>query len=751
MSPLFVLLSMLPASAGEGMWRPEQAPKLAEELKALGATGVDAATLGKLDGKPLGAIVDLDVCSGAFVTPDGLIATAYHCISDALQYASNNSEDLFRDGFYAKTRGDERSGGPSLVVKVTLSTEDVGTQVLSGVRKLDGRARFAQIDGNIRDIVARCESEEGIHCEVANYGGVEYQLVRQLELTDIRLVYAPPLDVGYFGGDDDNWQWPRHSGDFAFVRAYARADNKPGAYSPDNQPYRPVQYLPVAPIGPKPGEFVMVAGYPGGTYRWSSAAEFDHAQSDEFPRDLKTAREQIALLQFLGDRDQSLAPKVAPQIFQLSNDALYWEGNLIAFKRSNLEDRKWEFEGDLAKWIAADPTRTERFGDVLDRMGGLQAEEGAVSERESVAAAMRNNSLLLDSALTLYQLAVESKKPDKDRPAGFQNRDRPEIAARLGVRDAAYDFRIDQAQLRYFLQRALTLPKGLRIAELDAWFEAQGGKGTLDQRLDDILADLYANEDLADPDRRASLMDTTPWFLAQTGNPWFKLAEALNPYYERVAQQKRIRDAAWQELRPRYTQAIREFYPEARPRYQATINSFAPGLFYDDANDTLRITIGKVDGYVPRDGLIAAAQTSVLGIPEKTLDDPYHAPPALLAAIEGKNWGPYADPKLGSVVANYVTTLDTARGSSGSPTIDAQGRFVGIIFDGNYESMAADWAFEDHVTRSIHTDVAYMLWYLDAVAGADGLLTELGITPSLPTVTATQSPTTSPSGGTLFR
>lgn len=746
MTPILLVMA-LQAQANEGMWRPEQIPQLTEELEAMGVKAPEK--FAALDQAPLNAIVDMDHCSGAFVSADGLVATAYHCISDALQYASKPGEDLFEGGFHAPTREEERSAGPTLVLKVTVSVEDVGQQVLAGTRKLEGKLRFDQIAKNQRDIVARCEADAGLHCEVASYGqGAEYQLVKQVELRDVRLVYAPPLDVGYFGGDRDNWQWPRHSGDFAFVRVYADKDNVSDHFATDNRPYAPAGWLPVATTGPKPGDSVMVAGYPGGTFRWRTAAEFDFAQEDDYPRRVRTARDVLAVLQLQVDRWPDLSSKVAPHAFNLNNDVQYLDGNLQAFRRSGLQSRKWAFEQDLGAWIAADPLRAERFGDVLDTVHRLQAEEAATAERDHVAGELRDASVMLESALTLYELALESRKADKQRRAGFQNRDRPDIAARFEAMDAGYDERVDRALLRYFLLRATELPSGLRIAELDAWLEREGS-GTAEQRVDAALAKLYAHEELSDVAKRRALMETSPWFLLQSGDPWFKLAEALYPYFERTRRQHETRQAEWMSVRPRYIAAVQEFVP-TRPRYLPTVGQFAPGLFYHDANGTLRVTFGRVDGYNPRDGLIAAAHTTVSGIREKATASPYEAPGVLLAAIDGGEWGPYADPKLGEVGVNYVTTLDTARGSSGSATIDAQGRWVGLIFDGNYESMAADWVFDDRITRSIHTDAAYVLWYLDAVAGADGLLTELGLKPALATVTAPEGTAPRPGGDPMI-
>jgi hypothetical protein len=235
---------------------------------------------------------------------------------------------------------------------------------------------------------------------------------------------------------------------------------------------------------------------------------------------------------------------------------------------------------------------------------------------------------------------------------------------------------------------------------------------------------LYVNEGLSDADHRRSLMDSTSWYLTHHGNPWFELASALHPYFARVEQDTHARVAEIRSLKPLYMRAVGEYVRATRVENGAA-------SFYPDANGTLRLTYGQVKGYSPRDGVQAASHTSLRGILEKEGDKPFDAPPALIAAIQDGDWGSYQDEGMQSVPVNFVSTLDTARGSSGSATMDADGHWVGLIFDGNYEAMVSDWVYDDQLTRSIHTDAAYVLWYLDAVAGADALLRELGKEPEL--------------------
>ena len=224
-------------------------------------------------------------------------------------------------------------------------------------------------------------------------------------------------------------------------------------------------------------------------------------------------------------------------------------------------------------------------------------------------------------------------------------------------------------------------------------------------------------------------MGTSPWYLEHSDNPWFELAAALYPWLERTEAEERAREAEWREVMPRYISALQAFIPDNRPRYLASRDQVRPGVFYPDANGTLRITAGKVDGYFPRDGLIAAPHTTLAGLRHRAGPPPYDAPRQVLAAIAEGADGPYADSDVDGVPVNYLTTLDTARGSSGSATMNAEGEFVGVIFDGNYEAIASDWFFDEQMTRSIHTDLRYILWYLDRVAGATALLQELGQEP----------------------
>jgi hypothetical protein len=730
------LLSSGTALANEGMWRPDQLPDFQSEFDSMNAE-IRAEEWADIKSGPLGSLLDLSGCSAAFVSPDGLVATAFHCIWPHLQFASRDGENLIEDGFYAATQQEERWGGPSGRVRLTLSVKDVTDDVMAGTKKLDGKARATQVADNRKKLVKRCESEVGIHCSVVSFDhGTVYRLTKQREYKDIRVVYSPPRNVGYFGGDSDNWHWPRHSADFAFIRVYATPSNQPTGHQLGNVPYHPAVYLPVAK-GPSPGDFVLVAGYPARTFRWLTAAEIDYAQNEDYPRRVETNLEVLHILRQSADRYRDVGQKVQGRVLSLNNQTQYLEGNLDAFRKLHAVSQKWAFEKDLSQWIIADGERAERFGNTLDQIHALHAEQTATDGRNHVAREMRRHTLMYNVSLRLYKLSKEARKKDADRQSGYQNRDRPEFAEWLDTIDAEYDWRVDQQVLRYFLLRALSLPEGLRIPEMDAWFASLPHTGTVEQRIDKELERLYIhNIELTDADKRRSLMDTSPWFLESSGNPWFNLAARMHPFYERQRDNEEARSGDWREARAQYITALKEFIPAARPRFAR--GQILQGLYYSDANRTLRVTFGKVDGYFPRDGLIAAPRSRLEGILEKHGPGDYDTHPPLLQAIRDRDYGNYADPTLDSVSVNFLSTVDTSLGNSGSPTINDKGEWVGILFDGNYESMSGDWLFEERLTRSIHTDSSYVLWYLDAVEGATSLLKELGFERSVGVQPATE-------------
>ena len=348
--------------ADEGMWMPQQIPQLAAKLKSMGFQG-DPKAFADLTGQPMGAVVSLGGCTASFVSPDGLIVTNHHCVTGALQFNSTPERDLLANGYLAKTREDELPNGPGARVFVTTRVTEVTGAITGNLDStLTDRQRYDAIDRRLKERVAACE-KGGLRCSVPSFfEGLKYFEIAQLEIKDVRLVYAPAEGIGVFGGETDNWRWPRHTGDWSFYRAYVGKDGQPAAYSKENVPYHPKHWLTVAAGGVKPGDLVFVVGYPGRTQRHQTYAEVNATTEWAMPRAIRNAEEQLAILDKLARQDKGLALKVAGRVQGLNNGLTNTRGVLEGLVKGGSLERKQEAEQGLAGWIAAEsgPTAAVR-------------------------------------------------------------------------------------------------------------------------------------------------------------------------------------------------------------------------------------------------------------------------------------------------------------------------------------------------------------------------------------------------------
>lgn len=709
-----------PVHAEEGKWMPQQIPALAAQLKAMGFTG-DAAAFADLTGHPMGAIVSLGGCTGSFVSPEGLIATNHHCVTGSLQYNSTPENNLLLNGFLAKTRAEELSTGPGSRVFVTVAVTSVTNEITGTLDPtLDDRRRHDLIDQRVKARTSACEAG-GLRCRVASFfEGLEYFEIAQLEIPDVRLVYAPAEGIGNFGGETDNWRWPRHTGDWSFYRAYVGRDGKPAPYSTDNVPYAPQRWLKVQPAGVREGDLVFVAGYPGRTQRLQTYGEVKEAVEWTFPRTIRTFEEQIEVLEALAREDPALAIKSAGRLQGLQNTLTNRKGMLHGLVKGGLLAQKADTERQLAAWIATDPARQQEYGDVLPALAALQSEVEATRERDSVLGQLFAASPLLNAAHTAHLLSIEKAKTrDADREAGFQERDWSRLRDAQERVQRSLDPRLDRALLRYWMGHAAALPADQRIAGLDRQVGLSAGLPQADreQAIDAYLDRLLAGTTLADKDRRLALFDTPTAGIVASDDTFVALALALHPLSQenREAGKRRLGQAS-----------------RVRPRYAKVLLEQAGGLVAPDANSTLRVTYGQVKGRAnASDGVDYRAFTTLAGVEQKhTGEGEFAAPGAQLAAIRALREGrtsPFVDSGLGDVPVNFLSTVDITGGNSGSPTLDGRGDFVGLVFDGTYDTVASDYVFDPVRTRSIHVDVRYLLWTMAEVDGATHLLDEMGI------------------------
>jgi hypothetical protein len=721
-------LALFTAAAVEaegGMWLPRQMPLLADELRAAGLQ-VDPAKLSDLLSHPMNAIVSLGGCSASFVSPDGLLVTNHHCIVSHLQYNSTPERDLLTNGFLARAQGEEILASPGARVFVTTAIRDVTGDVLGGLDGLGDGERHDAIERREKELIAACEAPGGVRCKVAAYfAGLEYELQTQMEIRDVRLVYAPAAGVGNFGGEVDNWMWPRHTGDFGFLRAYVGPDGKAADPSPGNVPYRPQHYLRLAEEDLDPGDLVLVVGYPGRTFRHQTAAETRADEELHMPAGIRHRRALLAILEQAGEGNRAVAIKNASRIRGLANYLKKFQGTLEGFRRGGLLAAREADERRVREALGGDPAALARFDAALAELDRHLQRELASRERDEVLEWLAVASPLLTEAQRLHRLALERGRPDAEREPGFQERDLAVLEGRVRRAQALLEPGSDRAGLRHFLLLAAALPAGQRIAPLDSMLRATGA-ATPEAQVDALLARLYGGTRLGDLETRLAMFRDTLDTLLARGDTMIELAAALWPVQAEVEAREEEIWGAHSRLRPEYMRGLMRLHD---------------GKLAPDANGTLRVSIGKVEGYVPRDGMRYTPQTTIAGVLEKhTGEPPFVAPARLMQAARERQHGPYADPNLGTLPVDFLSTAVVTNGSSGSATLDAQGRLCGLAFDGNYEAMGTDYVVMPELTRTIHVDLRYMLWVMDRVDGARRLLAEMGVEPSFADAVAAGAP-----------
>ena len=701
------------AYADEGMWMPQQLPQVAKQLKAAGLK-LDPAALTKLTEFPMGAIVSLGGCSASFVSPQGLVATNHHCVYGSVAHNSTKENDLLANGFLAKTFAEELPASPGSRIFVTKDVRNVSDKIIGAdVAKLTGKKRSDAIEKNQKTLVAECEKDEGHRCTVsAYYGGLEFYLIKQLEIRDVRLVHAPPAGVGKFGGDTDNWMWPRHTGDYGFYRAYVSKDGKAADFSKDNVPYLPKLSLKLAKEGVKEGDFVMALGYPGRTNRHRLPSEVAYTFDWNYPAFVKISGENLAIIARETQDNADTKLKYAGQVAGINNYYKNRQGMLDSYAGSDFLARKTKEHDELKAWVNATPARKKEYAVDIEQIEKLIAERDADNKRDFFLG--YSQPRLLTSARSLYRLANESTKPDAERKAGYQVRDLPRFKSSVAAVERSYDEKVDKALVLNSLAKYAALPQNQRRASFDA---AIGIKdGMTPAQLSAVIDTLYAGSKLGNKEERAAWLERKPEDFKASKDSFIQAAVAM---YEPGLKL----EAEEEELGGNIQQAYAN-YMKAKIAYMKSKGQ----AVYPDANSTLRVTFGRIEARDHgADGTTWSAFTTVNGVAAKaTGSGEFNAPATQLAAIKAKDFGKYVDPKLKTVPVNYLATLDITGGNSGSAALNAKGEFIGLAFDGTLDSIISDWDYNKANTRSIQVDLRYMLWNMKHVDKADNLLKEMG-------------------------
>ncbi|WP_369679801.1 S46 family peptidase [Janthinobacterium sp. PC23-8] len=709
--PVALMGAFAGVQADEGQWQPHQLPQLKAELKRVGIE-IPAEKLADLSKHPMSAIVSLGGCSAAFVSNAGLVVTNHHCAYGAVQRNSTPEHNYITDGFLARTRSAELPGGPNSLVYVTDKVENVSERVLKGLTaSMTGRARHEAVEKRIKDLIAECETDKMYRCSVpAFHRGLEYYRIRQMMIRDVRLVYAPSDKIGNFGGDIDNYEWPRHTGDYSFLRAYVGKDGRPADPSPDNVPYQSKDFLVVSAEGIKAGDGILLAGYPGRTSRYKLPSEIRYARDAAFPLKVAELQADLAVMADATHGDAAAQVRYASVVKSINNVLKKTQGLLDGFARKDIAAIKDVQDAQFRAWYAKQPNVSPTL---LAELDAAIASDMALSDEE-FAWSVATNSDLLKSARSLYRYAQEGKKPDAERESGYQQRDLAFIKARLARLEQSYVNKVDQARFEAGLKRYAALAAKSHPQGLDALLPAPNA----------VVA-LYTKTQLADTAKRLAWLEKDQAAFGQSDDAFVQLAITLQPVAAALEERRKEIDGNLERVIPQYMQAVIAWkQSQGKP-------------VYPDANGTLRVTYGTVAPYSPRDGISKGPFTTVEGIVEKvTGKAPFEAPQGLLDAVREKRYGQFRDPVLGTVPVNFLTSADTTGGNSGSAVMNKRGELIGLNFDSTYESITKDWYFDTAITRAIHLDIRYMLWVMKEVDHADNLLAEMTIKYPKPAKTA---------------
>jgi hypothetical protein len=710
-SAVLALAFAVPAVADDGMWMPQQVPSLKPELEKLGLK-IDANQFADLTAFPMGAIVQLTGCSGTFVSPNGLVVTNHHCVAGSLQYNARPEKNILADGFLARTLKEEIPASPDSRVYVTTSIEDVTKQILGSFPKdVTDAERTKLISRRRRAMIEECQKPGNLRCQVASFfEGAQYLKITQMEIRDVRLVYAPALGVGNYGDETDNWMWPRHTGDFGFYRAYVGPDGKPADYSVNNVPYQPKHHLKISTRDLDEGDLILIAGFPGSTSRHVTAAEVENAEVFELPTSVRYRTMLMKLLQQRGEESRDIALTNAARISGLENYQKKHIGTLEAFKRGNYLALKRQQEAGIRG--ALDAKQAAAYDAAVNEVQTLFAQKVRTRERDTVSSWLYTASPMLSQANNLYRLSVERAKDELDRSENYTERQRRRLQSTITRNRRSIEPGSDRAGLRLFLVEANKLPADQRLKAVDDALAATG-KTTPDAQIDAFLDTLYGSTSIGNAEVEAKMFEESTAQLLARKDSMIAFAAALRPFAEQVETRDASYEGAMSRLRPVILDALRV----ARG-----------GRLYPDANSTLRVGFGQVKGYAPRNAVTYAAQTDIRGVVEKdTGEEPFNSPKKLLTLAANKDFGSYADPDLGTLPVAFISTNVVTNGSSGSSTLNAYGEVCGLAFDSNWEGVGSDFMVEQDITRTIAVDSRYMLWVMDKVDGAENLLREMGV------------------------
>lgn len=711
---ILIIFTTFRAVADEGMWVPillgqqtyndmvKRGLKLSkEQLFSMNKSSIKDAI-----------IIFGGFCTGEIVSNQGLIFTNHHCGYDAIASASSVEKNYLKDGFYARSMSEEIPS-KGLYAEFLIKIEDITSQVMDSLKGLDGAERASRLSSAIASINAsKSDKSKNIIARTGSFfKGNQYLIFTYQRFSDIRLVGAPPESIGKYGGDTDNWEWPRHTGDFSVFRVYASKNGQPSDYSTENVPLKPKHFLPVSIKGVKNGDYAMVFGYPGSTNRYETALGVEEKVNTLNPaivglRDIR--------LKFMMDemkKDPATRLKLASDYASIANYWKFFDGEAKQLKKYHVAAEKKEFENKFSNWAKGKPEYEKIFSDwekAYDKARTYLKHQVYINE-----GIMGSRLMGLAGSLQQVENAIVKSGASADISKAVEAAD----AARknfLESENRIADQNILGAMLYQFYQGVDKNQHPIGFYEnLKGSFGPPDNPDTYKK----YAAHVFSNTMLLD-DAKWEAFKKNPDGTVLQADPAFATANAFlknwQSKYLPYIQQFNITN---NDLARLYIKGLKEMDPKLAEK------------MYPDANFTMRISYGNVRSYQPADAVTYDFVTTMEGVLEKYKPGDYEfdLPANYLELVKKKDYGQYIDKQKKDLVVNFITTNDITGGNSGSPVIDANGNLIGLCFDGNYEALSHKLAFDNRYNRTINVDIRYVLWCIDKLGGAKNIINELKI------------------------
>jgi len=704
------MTTLLSARADEGMWVPMLIGKNYDEMQRLGLklTAEDLYSANHSSLKD--AIVHFGGgCTGEIISPNGLLITNHHCGYGSIAELSTVENNYLENGFWAKTL-DEEIPAPGLSVKFLVRMEDVTAQMLKAGENAASEEKKKKAMDKVKEELEKKANEGSRYASAvtAYFNGNQYILLVYQVFSDVRMVGTPPKSLGKYGGDTDNWMWPRHTADFSMFRVYADKNNNPAPYAKTNIPYKPKQYLPVSTQGVKENDFAMVMGYPGRTNRYETSYGVDMAINEMNPSIVKIRDMRLGIMRNYMRKDPAVNLKLASNYARIANYWKYFIGQTEQLKRLRVIDEKQRQEQDFTAWSK---TTNRDYEDLMNQYARMYSDYRPYAKHNVYYAECFMGSALAKLAAKTNKLnQLLSDKKTKAEEVG------KEVAELRKARKEAMKEFVPAVEQEMLARTAELFYKDVPHGQLPDFYQRfifkQFGNSDWSKTFNDFANYAFLNTFLLD-DVKFENFCSGPSLEKLNADPAVQYALSFVNNYE---QNYKSRQEQFGKTKDNLSQ---QYIKGLMQKNQGK-------LFYPDANSTMRITYGTVGGYHPQDAVTYDYYTTLDGLLDKYKPGDYEfdLPQNFLDLCKTKDFGRYANAK-GELVTCFITNNDITGGNSGSPVINGNGELLGLAFDGNWEAMSGDIAFDKKYKRTIVVDIRFVLWLIDKYGGASNLINEM--------------------------